>query len=266
MRYITFVFILAAASLTGCTNYLYYAPNQVNVPLLKDKKDARISAGYSPGPSVLAADVQLAYALAPHVGVIASASGARSVEEFEIQQKDSDEASSRMRMLEVGAGYFTAFTKKDKLILEIYGGAGLGDSRQFYTYWNSTSQSDTKGRNTFGLRKVFLQPSLGFIPNRSFELAFGSRISGIFFSLRDAGYSNQNDSFEYGEMLQIDAKKLFILMEPSLKLSVGRKVRFWISVDGPFPIGRKVSNLTDTSYPNFRFGILFKLNGQKDNS
>jgi hypothetical protein len=189
----------------------------------------------------------------------------RSVEEFEIQQKDSDEATSRVRMMEVGAGYFTAFTKKDKLIFEMYGGAGLGDSRQLYTYWNSTSQSDTTGRSKFGLRKIFLQPSLGFIPYRNFELVLGARISGIFFSLRDAGHSNQNDSAGYGEMLQIDAKKRFVFLEPSLKLSVGRKVRFWISADGPVPISRKVSNLTDTSYPNFRFGIQLKLNGRKAN-
>ena len=59
----------ATALLFGCSPY-YYAPNKGNVPNLREKNDLRLDAGFGGGFIMKGTDVQAAYAVTSHFGVM----------------------------------------------------------------------------------------------------------------------------------------------------------------------------------------------------
>src|SRR6187402_766769 len=123
-----FFSIIASICLSGCYS-IYYAPNAQNVPMFREKKDARISAAYCVTDdgtgynSLQGLEIQSAYAMGNHFAIMANGFIAESSESDELYSSGIRHGNTNL--LEMGAGYFTPLTKK-KLGIEIYGGMGSG--------------------------------------------------------------------------------------------------------------------------------------------
>src|SRR5215831_6765289 len=90
----------------------YYAPNQPNVPLFREKGEVQFSVIGSEGQEVSTLELQGAYALTDKVGVMMNADFANRND------------PSHGFIVEGGAGYYRPFRRR--FIFESYGGAGIG--------------------------------------------------------------------------------------------------------------------------------------------
>ena len=164
--------------LSSCSHY-YYAPNTHNVPVFKEKNEARITGVYSTleGNS---GELQAAYAPAKHVGILANALLVNP-------RADKTVSSGRGHLYELGAGYFKPFgppKAANLFVFEVYGVAGLGGCRGYYpnAYANSSSDTargyDLKYPNNYvttSFVKAYIQPSLS-ISHDIFDVTFSAKI------------------------------------------------------------------------------------------
>src|SRR5688500_19914234 len=93
--------------LSGCTRY-YYGPTQHNVPMFKEKHEARLSATYSGlegEGSVQGWQVQAAYAPTKGLGLIANAAFFGQPDDA-ISNASDYGADNKGRLYELGAGYY----------------------------------------------------------------------------------------------------------------------------------------------------------------
>jgi len=138
---------VAALLLSGCI-HSYYMPNSHHVPLLTEKKDARIAVNFQSASADLMSSVpvfelQGSYAVGNHIGVMATfLNGSRNV----------DVEYARTRYGDLGLGYFMTNRAKN-LVVECYGGFGWGFAENGFVN-DATSGAD--------YTKVFFQPAVGF--------------------------------------------------------------------------------------------------------
>src|SRR5882724_11141353 len=167
MKKISYPLIGIVIIFSSCAHY-YYVPNTVNVPLLKEKNDMRISAGYSGGESFQGADIQFAYAVSPSVGIMANGLFGGKTEEDVYGEQQSGKGSFG----ELGVGYYKPFSPKKLFVFEVYGGAGIGAANHEYGISNGSAK--------VGATKFFVQPSIGYTSKKGrFEFAMASRFSGV---------------------------------------------------------------------------------------
>ncbi|MBS1600513.1 MAG: hypothetical protein JST75_19965 [Bacteroidetes bacterium] len=212
----TLIVVLIACS--SCSHY-YYVPNSPNVPVLREKNDMRISAGYSGGETFEGAELQFAYAVAPHVGIMVNGLTGGKTEEDENNQKQSGKGSYG----EIGAGYFLPFSPKKLFVFEIYGGAGTGVTNHEY---------GTYATSKVGVTKLFIQPSISYAAKKGrFEFAMGSRFSSINVKVKDASLVTDGQYDSYATDLEyVREHANSVLWEPSIRISMGSKdVKFYFS-------------------------------------
>jgi len=95
------VFCLVAITLnTSCTHY-YYQPSANNVPLFKEKNEARIQIQSSGGNYLAGFDVQTAYAVGNHTGL--------QLNFFHTGDKEQDYGFGTGNYIEGAVGYFKPF-------------------------------------------------------------------------------------------------------------------------------------------------------------
>lgn len=220
-----------ALCLSSCSS-LYYAPNAQNVPVFKEKKEARISAayyiaddgtGYNPIEGI---EVQSAYAAGKHFAIMVNGFKARSVEDDEMYA--SGLRHQQAQLIELGAGYFKPFNK-DKLVVEVYGGLGLGEFKNRFIISNDSTLTIHSSVN---FKRYFIQPSIGY----------SSSHLSVAFSLRLAGLA-------YDEKPEIDLGKFYFLVEPCVTFRAG-----WKSVKFHSQL-QLSNNLTDTNFPQHRISL-----------
>lgn len=184
----------------SCTRY-YYAPNMHNVTLFRDKGEARLSGGLSAGSEISSYEVQAAYSLTNHIGVMANYFNARS---------EDGPNNGRGHLTEVAVGYFKPL-KRNEFIFELYGGYGRGKVINNY---------DPDEYSELGLDKLFLQPSIGYTVKDYFDVAVSSRIGYVnYSSLMSIGTT----SSAFSDINYIRDHRQSVMLEPALTVRGGWK-------------------------------------------
>lgn len=194
---IILLFILTSMAFSGCVSV--YNPNPLNVPMLKEKGDCKVTAAIG-----LGAHGQFAAAVTDEVGVIASA-GFDNGSDSNFGNK-GDRKTSHYNV-EAGAGYFTKLS--ESWVFEVYGGGGFGgfkDDKNYSDFFDASSNSKLTGK----IYKGFIQPAIGYSADHfSISLAF----RGVYVGLTDLSGAKSN--------LHIGKGSWFI--EPAITMKIGGK-------------------------------------------
>jgi hypothetical protein len=186
--------------LCSCSHY-YYVANTKNVPMLREKNEARVSISYGEGDESSSFDAQGAYAITDKIGVLANymtASGGSTSSPGNNWAKGT--------CFEGAAGYFKPINTFG--VFEVYG--GLGTSSQHHQYSSGTAD--------LRFLKVFVQPSFGFTWKWG-ELAFSLPASRVSFNeIRDYTSSGEHSGLE-----KIASNKISYILEPAVTIRGGWK-------------------------------------------
>jgi hypothetical protein len=190
---------MACAVLSGgCTHY-YYVANVQNVPLFREKDEFRISGSLGGGDESESIEVQMAYSLTDHIGIMANYMNAWGGEE-------SEEDYAKGNYLDAGLGYYKTLGRFASF--DIYG--GLGHSRQHHVYSTYPGISDISFTN------YFIQPSVGLTFD-FMDVAFSSRLCRVhYFDMKN------NDNYSDDELAALDNKNHYFL-EPAITMRAGWK-------------------------------------------
>lgn len=206
LLFLTPFLIVLLFTLSNCNHY-YYAPNSHNVPLFKDKGEARAMVAFSAGDEVEAMEFQGAYALTNHIGLMANG--------FYVNSETSSEYG-KGPYIEFGSGYFRSLN--DLFIVEGYGGAGWGKSRHLYGPTYHTPYDKMTASASFS--KFFIQPSIG-LTTPGFDIALSTKLSGVNFQ-KITHSSNLYEGIDY-ELAYLKNHKFSLLFEPALTIRGGWK-------------------------------------------
>ena len=200
-------------TLTSCIHY-YYAPSANNVPLFKEKNEARIQAQYSAvgsdpnsGQAVGGFELQTAYAAGKHLGL--------QLNYFHVSDQDPDYGSGNGNYFEAAAGYFKPLTNKD-WIFETYGGIGSGTVKNIY------KNDGFEASATTSFSKFLIQPSIGYSRER-FAVALSSKISLVNFGVRSSSLNQDHFPGDYDDVESLKNNKTFVWWEPALLIRGGFK-------------------------------------------
>lgn len=196
------ILLLLMLSFSSCVHY-YYAPNSSNVPLFKEKGEGRINGYYTEGSEISGGEVQAAYSVSNHVGLIfntAFVSG--SDDSYGSNKIDRGNGS----LIEGGLGYYQPLTMN--WIFETYGGFGVGQAKNEYSQGGSSKVNFTK---------YFIQPSLGFTI-KNLDVGIASKFSFLNMKVNGGSYANQYDNFD---LEYIEAHPNSVLWEPSIFIRFG---------------------------------------------
>ncbi|MGE7773932.1 hypothetical protein ACQKLP_04375 [Chitinophaga sp. NPDC101104] len=219
-----YLFLLAPAMALFACNRNVYVPNQINVPLLKEKGEVKASVSLS--------DWQAAYAVTDNFAIMANGQYISRLLTVEGDGVDDDpivDPNTRGGLIELGAGYTKALGVSKKAVFEVYGGYGYGGFRtleESYLY----KPDSVRGYDDYRLRtkfhKFFIQPSFG-LSHKVVEVAVSTRFSLVNFnnvssgSLTWDGDPNMRMDFQ-----RLDGK-LVGFMEPAATVRVGFKNIKW---------------------------------------
>lgn len=198
-----------------------YVPTVINQPLFAEKGDFRASLH----GGISGWDLQSAYALTDHIGIMAQGS-------FENYNSDESDNYHHHAFGEVGGGYFKTMGPFGRL--EAYGGAGIGKINVLNGSGYLEDYSDAI------LGKVFIQPGIG-ISSDYVDLSFASR-------------------FVWADILDESVHHNRFFYEPAITGKVGYKnVKGVLQVGFSAPLGKKA---LDFAYQPFiiSFGIQTNFN------
>jgi hypothetical protein len=247
MKRIMFL-LFSLFALSGCTR-CYYGPTQHNVPMFKEKNEARLSGTYSTINEIPGGEVQAAYAPTKGLGLIGNAAFFGKWEEGKAQ------------LYELGAGYYKAVPTKragapGNIVVEVYGVAG----------WGRVTNDACSGYVRVDMVKSYVQPSFGFA-NEKAEAFLSAKIGVVhLYNIKETlgpypCYGDQEEYYPYTNgdaeddlhIMQLD--QTGFLVEPAVTMRFGLKyVKWHIQLGGSF----LTSHLDDVSAPfNFNTGLLF---------
>lgn len=207
--------LIAADLLSGCSHY-YYIPNVQSVPLFRQKNEYRLSLFSGFGVSSSSKEIQAAYSITNHFGVMANFLSAKDLE-------NGADSWGKGNYFEGAVGYFKPFGKSK--VFEIYG--GVGGSKQYHqyrpefidtTYYGGTNA----GTSELSFTRLFLQPSIGLTFN-SFDIAFSTRICRLSFYNINNKIDRILKEDEFAILNSIAQNKNFIFFEPALTIRGGWK-------------------------------------------
>jgi hypothetical protein len=207
--------LFIAFLLSSCTHY-YYLQNIQNVPLFKGKNEYRLSASLGTGRASASTDVQAAYSVSDHIGIMTNFMSARGGDK---SRKDW----SKGNYLEGAIGYFKPIDAFGEF--EVYTGFGGGRQHHEYSmlrfsYVTNEYYRASTGYSDLSYNKFFVQPSYGVTFN-AFDVAFSTRIGGLFYH-NIVNRINQDDE-DYDELYDIAQKEDYFFLEPALTLRGGWK-------------------------------------------
>lgn len=201
MKTSCFILIFAFFGLLSSCSTSMYVSNAVNAPLLKEKGEVKASMDQN--------DVQVAVAVANHIGVMANG--------FCKIYQGPDGYKHDGRLGELGLGYFKAF--KNNLVFETYAGAGIGLVRKKNTFYSDDSALHIQSFEAQGT-KAFFQPGIGYC-GRFFEAAFTPRFTYVKYThFKSLGYSEEELAVDYIDHERI-LNDYFAFAEPAITLRTG---------------------------------------------
>ena len=205
MKYAVFASLLLIAFSSCDTSRYAYNPNAHNVPILAEKGDSKIGASYSNNLWVLnaesedeydktishGADVQGAIAVTNHLALQGSYSLRRERETYYNTFNnpfDSSKVSYKRNFFEAGVGYFTALDRKKRILFQVFGGVGFGntdinDRGVLFTGGNYSRFYETD------LNRFYLEPAITFRAREIFAASIATRFSVLNFRNIRTNYS-----------------------------------------------------------------------------
>lgn len=174
-----------------------YSPSAQNVPVLVKKGDSKLSASYSnnilnesfaqSSPNMekdkgRGFDIQSAVAITDHFAIQANYYK-RSESNYEASSNtgNNNVVNYKRKLTEIGIGYFTSLHRKDKVMLQVFSGAGNG-------MFSFTDITKDRNNNLFtkqhqaGVFKFYVQPAMMFRIKENFALSVATRLSILKFS------------------------------------------------------------------------------------
>lgn len=234
--------ILLICVFNACAPELYY-PTMQNILAFKEKGEFRGSAAFTD----FGYDIQSAYAVSNHVGVMAH-----------YMQYKNDAVDNNYKTpsfgsgYEVGAGYFT--TKKN-LIFETYGFVGKGKVENGQGLLNGIF-FQPYGKLSANMHRLALQQSVTY-SKKYFEVALSTRLSHV----RYGNISNEPYEFNQVDVAEfLRNNKNYTFLEPALTLRFGLKnAKIYFQMQRSILLN-KVSNINYDYYQSPVFlGITFKI-------
>lgn len=238
-------------ALSGCNRY-YYAANQHNVPLFREKNEARLSGAFTAGDYVGGFEIQGGYSITKGLAVIGNAC---------VINSGSDQG--RGHLYELGAGYYHPFRPEaprisGKFVFEIYGVAGLGAAKDYYCY------PGYAGTNFF---KSYVQPSIGFTSD-IVDVAGSVKIGVLhFYNVRhtfsdtctnpsSSAIPDDVSPFEMiHELQRLESHQTLACFEPAITFRIGYQyAKFCIQFGGSFLSSSDAQYLN--SNVNLNFGVV----------
>ena len=210
--------VIVSLSLTSCLHY-YYSPNGQNVPLFQEEKEIRASAALSAGDISKGVEIQSAYAVTNHVGIMLNGYYCKA-ENYSSSTGylGGDNGWVEFMQVEAGGGFFQPLGKN--LVLEAYGGIGGGSVRNNYDF-----QHLSHGY----FSKVFFQPSIG-VTNQGVDFAFSTRFAGL--NYHKVTYDKEMYYIDHDHIDHIQQQRFYSLIEPAFTFRVG-----WEYVKMQFQLG-----------------------------
>lgn len=198
-------------SASSCVHY-YYAPNSNNVPLFKEKNEARIQAQYSTvgidlEDMIDGFELQTAYAVGNHTAVQLNFSS--------VAHSEQNYGSGNGNYIEAAAGYFNPSENKH-WVFETYAGLGRGSVKSIYG-----EQYNSQTAKTY-FNKFFVQPSLGFTSDY-FSMAFSSKFSLVKFGVTSSSLSKEREATDYEYIESFKKGKSYFWWEPGIMFRAGSK-------------------------------------------
>ena len=246
-----------------------YNPTAHNVPVLIKKGDSKVAAYYSsnlsgdlftenPANATINSsqglDVQGAVAVTDHVAIQANY--------FYRSEKNSGYEDNpgntlikyKRHLAEIGVGYFISMHRHDKVLFQVFGGAGMGN-------FSFIDHSKDPNNNTFFTRnhetdvtKLYLQPAFIFNIKENFALSVSSRFSVINFHNIKTDYTQQELEYYYLNDLPYGSRTFW---EPAFTNSFGFKNLKGVKFEYQFSSSLLASDRTiDYRSFNFALGIL----------
>lgn len=234
--------------LAGCMP-CYYTPNAQNVPMFNARNQANIMAGYRLGVYSRGWDIQSAYSITDHIGIMANYNhfGAQYTE-WDYGTVIFDDGHFRGNLFEFGLGYFT--TLPDEFVVEAYGGAGWGNINNEFSDYFSQLESEVN------YNRYFVQPAICW-RHTNIGLAFSTRfcvVNYMSYTLRDP--QNQYNMFD---LMGVGHNPCWLL-EPAFTFRGGGNiVKFQTQVCLSFPLNNEDVNYDPFS---FSFGLVFTIQGK----
>ncbi len=234
-KYIMGIFCIVM--LVGCKQG-YYAPVAQNVPLFKEKNEAKISFNYSKSKEASFLSVMSAFAFTDKHAIQGNIFYGRQT------RFDSPETGPSSNMLEgsMAFGWFKALDTESRV--EIFIGNNLG-FRELSSHGNWENLSYT-------YNKLFVQPSVG-MGSKFFDIAATTSIGYMnLFGMKFKDRSGTSLPFEnYVDAAKIHNNKNSLFLEPGLTLRIGsEKLKFQIQ-------GVYSFNLLHKDLPFDRYSISF---------
>lgn len=199
-------------SLAGCSPVFYSPPSQ-NVPLLTHEKEFTASASLVSGTAASSVGVKAAYAVSPHVGIMAGGNAY-------LPDSKADSASyGSGGLFEAGAGYFTPMS--NKFVFETYGLFGFGQMKNNFPK-SVKKHPGTDGKINANLFSLAIQPSFGF-KSKYFEAAVSTKGSLVTYSNIGGNLMERNEdqSAEGSQQAYLKANKSNFMIEPAITLRAG---------------------------------------------
>lgn len=207
-----FFILIIIITNTSCVHY-YYAPNSNNVPLFKEKNEARIQAQYSSvgissngEDAIDGFEIQSAYAVGKHTAL--------QLNFFHAGDKD-DYGSGNGNYIEPAAGYFMPL-HNNNWIFETYAGVGVGGINSIYKTDNLSESAKTS------LTKFFVQPSFGY-SRQHFSVAFSSKFSLVNLGVGSSSVSEENNPTDFAYLEAFKNGKSYFWWEPGFIIRGGFK-------------------------------------------
>lgn len=203
--------VLAVISLiivfASCNTPRYaYSPTAHNVPILTRQGDSKLAANYSNNITSTATDdddnqyeksvshgfdLQGAVAVTNNIALQANYFY-RSEKTTSTSSSYSDFARSSVkyqrRLFEFGAGYFTPVDKKQRMLFQVYAGAGLGKTKIADDGIEFSGIDYHRNYNT-NITKFYLEPSITFRMKEIFAATVATRASIVKFRNIETNYS-----------------------------------------------------------------------------
>ena len=220
-----FLLALPACALVSCSRDIY-VPNQVNVPLLKEKNELKANLSLS--------NWQAAYSITDNIAVMVNGQYVYRNWFYNDNNNNNDnddvfiDRNTRGGLIEGGVGFFKAVDTRKRAVFDVYAGFGGGSFKTLDGAFNDapsgTPSTEYQLRTRFN--KFFVQPSFG-LAHKVVEAAFTSRFSLVKFSDQTIGAKAfENDQNRRDNFMRLGDKAI-PFFEPTFTVRAGYRYIKW---------------------------------------
>lgn len=250
IRLLRAILLLSLPGLASCSSLYFPPPPQVPLLTQKGEWSAGVHSNFS-GNTAL----QGAYAVGEHIGVMGSASFLHSNKKEDFFGSKTKRESIDHDFVEGGVGYFTRL-RKDRRVLEVYGGLGVGNTKRtrFNNETNITTET-AEGK----LNKYFVQVNYTSKDEKSFH-ALGRDWDFNYGTALRASYMQLNDLRVEG-VAQAPEDNVFLEPITYTRIQVLGPIQLQLISGSNF--GLRSRKFLKASNSVFQLGVIVNVGGQE---